>query len=151
MQEPGVQFNDSAESVPFNHLPDPLHGRKEDRLRGTAHQHLGMRPGRGHDRFAIGLGHPEGLFAQQMFAGLDGGAIHLPVQVVREGNIDCIHIGIRQDSPVVLGHLRNSGEVVLIPPKCAEVLVAERDNLPVAPACPANGTIARPRWRTPAP
>ena len=149
VQEPGVGLDDLTELAAFKHRKYGLHGGEKDGFRRAAHQHFRVLFYAGH-YFITGLPvDSEGLFAHEVFAGTDNGAIKLGVEVVRHRAVDRLDPGVGQQLPVIVRVLAHRREIFLVPFQHGRVLVAHGDNFrpggcihEVAPARGGGGELA---------
>ena len=81
---------------------------------------------------------PHRLFGHEVFAGFDGRAAHLLVQVMRHGHVDRFDGRIGQQLAVVLRALPDGGEVLAKPIERRRIPVRTRPRSPVGPACPSR-------------
>ena len=104
-------FEDAADGAGLRELEGALRTREEGHLRTAAHEATaGL--GRGMDATGGGEVDAEGFLGEEVFAGGKDVAIQLLMQVVRDGHVDHVDVGVGEQSLIVGGLLRAGGNAI---------------------------------------
>ena len=118
VEEAGLHLDDSPERAssiirPIRWSAGKKGNSEEHRTKTSA-----WRADASEDRIVGRLVDTERLLAHQVLACLDGSAVELLVQMVRHGDVDGLHVGIRQQLPIVVGHLSQWNRSGLCTTRC---------------------------------
>ena len=101
VEKPGCQLDDPSQGAGIEQAAALLHGGEEGKLRRAAHEQVGPGGGRGEDRPIGRQVDPERFFAHQVLAGRDRRHIDLGVEVVRQGHVDGVDLGMGEQLAVI--------------------------------------------------
>ena len=109
--EAGDDFEDAADRAGLRELEGALGAREEGHLGAATHEATaGLH--RGVDASGGGEVDAEGLLGEEVFARGEDVAIQLLMQVVRDGHVDHVDVGVGEQRLVVGGLLRAGGDAI---------------------------------------
>ena len=129
MQERGAHLDDPPEPSRLHRFEDAQGSRPERELARAADEQLGRARGDVRDRPARGCVDPERLLGEEMLAGAEDLDVELLVQVVRDGAVDGVDVGAREQLVHVCVERVARDDAVREPVEARGVDVADGDDL----------------------